>query len=248
MPGLSRIVMGLSVLILWIGIIILIVFGETYNIPHYQYPLELDVVLVDTGRGRTTLQVARIQKFMPWVRSIIVLHSTPTPDPVLPDVRYVAFSGEVAEALQSLKTFHPDVADAFFYLGDVSVPNTHVSKRDLWSTRSSKKRMFNNLEFDTRTTTFIDLYESTIPSLVYDTDDLAEATSLRHYIWTLSLTDEVVYTPFINHLVMLSHNPYANALQTDHVDDANLFTSVLLPKLDPDLNALALTTFNTFIA
>ena len=199
----------------------------------------IDIVLVDRGRGRTGLQLAAVTRYMGnWANSILIVHAgegegegegeipgeTPSMGP--PIFHVDSNNKNVHEIVQNIRSLHPEIAEHVLFLGDTTLPLQNVDRSDLWS-RTKKKRIFNYL----LGTPFDKFIEHTVPVTLIAVTGLERTGSLDAYLLSLTLSDEIVFSPTINKQIILMDNKYTDDVQINS-KDKELFVSAFI---SPDL-------------
>ena len=243
-------------LVMIVATIMIIVFGDRKSHVTINVPDNVDVVIVDRGRGRTRDQIRSVDQHMPWVKKIIVAR---VPNEGMMPVKALRFSERFLDASEPAKTqsrkativyaeakhrdlrqifedvknLDVDVSDHFIFLGDTTMPVRDVDPEDFWS-RTKKLRIFNYLNVDARVAGFQDFYETTMPCMIVESKDLEEAGSLKNYLLALALTDSIVHCPSINKVIVLTQNSFADEEQANKkLTKAQKFMTVLIsPPLD----------------
>lgn len=228
----------LFVLVL-VATVLIIILGDRETV-YITVPSPIDVVLVDRGRNRVTHQVSNIDRYMPWVQNIVVVKmvdsliypTTTNEENETEGAQHTIINVESnATTLQAVFESITDV-EHFIFFGDTTFPTKTIDVRQFWS-QSRKLRLFNYLQVDTNE--LDQYYETTMPVMIVDTDDLTAAGTLDYYVLSLALTDRVVYSPSLNHVVILTNNEYTDDQQLDshQPDESEYFTTFLIPPTLP---------------
>jgi hypothetical protein len=244
----NRVVTGVLIalfMVILTAIILIIVLGDKKRTIAIKVPEEIDVIIIDRGRGRSAYQISTIDKYMPWVHHIIIVKITQsvtfTVNHDLPrssNVERPVINVETSETdLLSIFENIQNIVDSkhFIFLGDTTIPVRLMKQKIMWSA-SSKLRMFNYLDIDARTIGFEAYYEPTMPVMVVSLNDLTEAGNLDYYVLSLSVTDNVVYSPFINRMIILTDNKFTDEQQIQKKTQMSEYfmTFVISPPLSND--------------
>ena len=230
-----------------LAVILIIVLGDRETSLKVEVPEKIDVVLVDRSRGRLGFQIENIDNYMPWINSIVVIKMTKV-EHKLPNIEkkgdqkqqkegnpVITMSTDYTDLLQvfeHIKEIVPELSDDFLFLGDTTFPVQKIVPTQLYSP-SKKIRMFNHLDIDAKHAGFEKYFEDTMPCLLVHVEDLVQAGSLDYYLLSQSITNQIVYSPFINQTVVLTDNEFADNEQLDTKPTAvHLFrTFIIAPTL-----------------
>ena len=232
-------------IIILVVTILIVVLGDKKNqqqqLNRIQMPSKVDAVLVDKGRERVSYQVVNLQKCMPWLHRIVVINMTKnfirvagsSESSVL--VTYVDTDPkEILHILENIATLVPRISNNFLFLGDSCAPTTTVKPQDLWST-SGKIRVFNYFNIDAKIVGFDKYYEKTMPVFLIDLQKLLEAGTLDNLLFSLSLAEQILYSPSINRSVIFTGNQFADDAQLIRKNHSSeLFLTFLISPHLPD--------------
>ena len=232
-----------------IAIILIIVLGEENEETEQRMrqPEDIDLVLIDRGRHRVTFQLEQIEKFMPWSRSIIVVkmvgqvtYNNPIAEKQIQKhsnipIIYVQSKhnyGDLEAVVMSLPRLYNNISNDILFLGDTTMPIRPIKKRSLWSP-THKRRMFNYIQPDATMIHLDHFYETTLPMSLINLPDLIETGNLAHYILTIALSNNVVYSPDRNHSIVLMDNEYSDTMQLrrKHTKTQYFVTLFITPSL-----------------
>lgn len=245
MIGLDSVVLLIFVIVLFVASVVMVIVGDKKRndgvfkgtIPPLN--LDIDVVLVDMGRGRLDHQIACVHTFMGWVRKIIVLKTTPPPPSVpkgdgvggvKPPVHVVQIdeAHDLFDMVENIQGLFGGISENFIFLGDSTVPIRKVSASHMYS-ESRKRRVFN---LGGHSTGEIDggIYrERTVPVFIVNRIELEKSGTLGLYILSLTLADKVVYCPHINHMVLLTNDRVVDVAQIETtIEPHRYFMTVLI--------------------
>jgi hypothetical protein len=214
------------------------VIGDNNSKVKIAIPPTVDVIIVDRGRERLSYQIRNVSKYMHWINKIIVIkisdsahsdviHSS-KPVITTPVITVYTKLKKLLDIFQHIHEITPDIADHFVFLGDTTIPIKKVIATDFWSI-SSKYRMFNYLDIHAKTVGFEEYFEDTMPVMIVHLKDLILCETLDYYILSLSVTDTIVYSPFINHKIIFTDNDFADTIQVKkQTNIQQLFMTLLI--------------------
>jgi hypothetical protein len=233
------IIIILFILVIGGIVTILVVSSKQSHVENKLIPEIVDIVLFDKGRKRNAFQIEKIDQFMPWVNSIIIIKSKYQVeyDVVVPEyiqtikstIPVLQFdSEEKEEGIMNLKMMYPNISDDIIYLSDTTVPIKDISIDQFWSV-SQKKRFFNYFQPDAALVGLDKDFEKTFPVLIFNLNDLLKAGSVKDYILSLSLSDKIVFSPGLSKTILLINNEYTDSSQLNsNPENHNFFTTMLI--------------------
>ena len=135
-----------------------------------------------------------------------------------------------------LRSLYPGIKEDIICLGDTTIPIRNFTPRDMWSV-SHRKRVFNYVQPDARALGLQRFIEPTIPVSLFHLDTIEEAGSLDVYLLTMSLAENIVYSPTINKSVIFTSNEFADThqLKMDTSTEAFFLTGLISPELDGEI-------------
>lgn len=236
-----------------IATILLIVFGDrrALNSCKACVPDEVDAVLVDRGRNRTDAQVARIRKYMPWIKSVLVLQlpaaQSPPPPTILVNgeeipVRYVSTSlTDILELYRQASTLDAQLAADYIFLGDTVAPIRDIKPKLLFS-RSGRVRAFTASPYEPPHE-FDQFRELNAPLMITNAEQLLSFDTLESYFLSLTITQKIVTTIDQVHELILTGDQAGDDYQLNKdLPNHTLFTDVFISPLSlqqDQLNLLA---------
>jgi len=241
-------VLLLTVLLLSLSVYVISISDS--NQEKSSVPTLIDVILVDRQRGREVFQIRNIQKYMPWVHKILVFKlpstykQTKGPYPLQDTetstvpVEYIMPLEDQYNTLEkltsNLSNIQPNMSEHFIFLGDTTLPIQSIVPEQFFSP-SQKLRMFNYLLDATVSSDFRKYYEDTMPVMLLNNTDLKAAESLDFCLFSYSITEKLLYSPFINDLIILTANEFTDNQQLSKITaPSELFQTILIPDTFPE--------------
>jgi hypothetical protein len=218
MEKVYALILGVLFVIVVVCIIVLICVGG--NQKPYDFDKHIDIILIDRGRQRTIFQIERIDRYMKWVNTIIVVavdnnnpknkaDKLPKIESAIPVIHVQSDKKELEAILMEIREKYEPISENILFLGDTTFPSRCFSPEHLFSV-SRKRRMFNYIQPDASMAGLSQFFEKTIPVLLFTLLPLEQSTSLDNYILSQSLSNELVYSPWINQSLILLDNQYTD--------------------------------------
>lgn len=204
--------------------VIVVATKESYQTRNSR-PENLDIILLDRGRQRAGFQIERIDRYMPWVHSIIII-KTPTqvtytcdlPEEIkslksqIPIIHIQSESDDLQHNLMHINKSYTNISEDVLFFGDTTFPIKTFNASQLWS-KSHKQRLFNYFHPDVNSIGLQDYFEKTLPVTIINLPKLNQANTLPNYLLSLTLASELVYSPTINQIILLIDNEYTDSHQ-----------------------------------
>lgn len=240
------------IVLMVIATILLVVLGDRRALKSCKacIPDEIDAVLIDRGRNRTEAQVARIRKYMPWIKSVLVLQlPTPSPPPTTTTissseqeipVRYVSTSvTDILELYRQASTLDAQLAADYIFMGDTVAPIRDIKPKLLFS-RSGRVRAFTASPYESPHE-FDQFREDNAPLVVTNAEQLLSFDTLESYFLSLTITQKIVTTIDQVHEIILTGDPAGDDYQLEKdLPNHTLFTDVFISPLSLQQNQLNL--------
>lgn len=223
---------------------------------------QVSVVIVERGRNRSALQVDAIHTYMPWIQHILIVNCIPHSkvDPLDREVTEWLDNSEpllqkteaiTIEGVDYTTSIYADLCDLVrnlplestrehaIFLGDTTLPVSDITLDDLWSTYSSKRRMFNYTQPET-TLDVYQHYESCVPVTLLNMTELKQAETLDQYILSESISGHLIIAQHINATLILVGNEFVDSQQMNRTTGKyELFcTYMISPSLSSDIQQL----------
>lgn len=220
--------------------VLIIVLGDKHRNKCFEceIPDKINVVIVDKGRDRSLHQTAAIRKNMSWVNSIILIKTIESESKYIEnnyqeasDIPVISLN-TVDKELLSILEDTDSIGDFFIFLGDTTIPVKKTPANQLIS-KSGKIRIFNYLDIDARTVGFERYFEQTMPVVIINRKEMIDMGGLDLYLLSLSITSKIIYSPFINKLIILTDNKQTDNSQVESVNSHTQYfsTCLILPTL-----------------
>lgn len=236
-------IMGVLIALIIGGIIALIVLASV-NPPKRDIH-EMDVVLLDKGRGRLKYQLMALGRYLPWLHRIVVirqLHSSYhrhhledfEGDPIsIPVVTIITHRTSLDEMLDNIYEIYPSLSDYFLFLGDYCIPWNFISKNSLFSL-SGRYRMWNFMDHHLMSSKLGSLIEKTFPSMCIDGKKWKSFSDLHQYILVMSLANDLIHSPGMHHMIILTGCEYSDKYQLNSKikQDQKWVTFLLSPHME----------------
>jgi hypothetical protein len=218
--------LGILLLFVIIGIVIILILANNNNVSsQLDYPDKLDIVLIERGRNRAAFQIERIDRYMPWVNSIVVVNvnnsikypvTLPTSmakiSSIIPVLHLETDIQEDVAILENITGIYQEVSNDIMFFGDITFPIRPLPLTYMWSL-SGKKRLFNYVHPDATLIGFEKYIEPSAPVSVINIPTLHKSGNLENYILSLSLSHDLVYSPTINKTIVLINQEYTDNIQ-----------------------------------
>ena len=238
----AQIILYILVGLIIIAIIIICVVAANDSDTLSLAPDTIDVVLWDQGRQRTSAQVERIDKYLPWVTSIIILKSTidlgypsgPISTSVtssIPIIQVQSTKDDQEQALLELPSLYD--CENILYFGDVTFPIQSLLKSQLWSI-SKKLRLFNYFQPDAVSIGLDKDFENTMPVSLINMTELTSAGSMKDFLLSMVLANSIVFSPTFNKTILFIDNEFTDSHQVDTPPENTNYFSTLL--ISPNVN------------
>lgn len=225
-------------------IVVLILATKQSNSKKCGRPSDFDVILIDRGRQRASFQITAIDKYMPWVNSIILVK---LPDPVdyscvlpesvkevksqTPVIHIKSTSNDYPYILMNIKKKYSNIQDNVIFFGDTTFPIKPMTSSCFWSS-SRKQRLFNYFHPDANSIGLQEYFEYSLPVTIINIPTLNRSTSLKNYLLSLTLSNDLVYSPTINQTILLINNEFADGHQLESRPESQHYFCTIFIKPD----------------
>ena len=193
-----------------IGIGFMIYFLE--NDSDEQFPV-VDIIIVESGRGRADEQLSSVRQFAPWA-SVHIVDLTGSFTVADQTVEIHRTTGTMSEIF--MRSFEFISADNFLFLGDTTFPKKSFKVSDLFYQDKKKVGQIYQSKY---TAAYVD--PSVQPLTVVQASDLESLSAPDEYVSNLIFIEDGLFDQAFTQDVFVTPNPKVQTSQFDQATNRN---------------------------